>query len=95
MHEENTLYIKILLRLMSFTDGQSFQFSNTVWRDDVDDMRSDCNAWCNVRGAGLGLWPTSDTALPEIVDAYYFVKTPGESDGCSDPSCARCVTRIN
>ena len=23
---------------MSFTDGQSFQFSNTVWRDDVDDM---------------------------------------------------------
>ena len=54
-------------------------------------MRSDCNAWCNVRGAGLGLWPTSDTALPEIVDAYYFVKTPGESDGCSDPSCARCA----
>ena len=26
--QENTLYIKILLRLISFTEGQSFQFCN-------------------------------------------------------------------
>ena len=52
-------------------------------RNGMDDMREDCSNWCNVRGAGLGLWPTADTALPGLVDAYYWLKTPGESDGCT------------
>tara|TARA_B110001452_G_scaffold171935_1_gene143991 strand:- start:415 stop:2154 length:1740 start_codon:yes stop_codon:yes gene_type:complete len=43
---------------------------------------STCSAWCNVRGARLGPMPTADTALPELVDAYVWIKTPGESDGC-------------
>jgi hypothetical protein len=49
----------------------------------------DCRAWCNVRNAALGEWPTHETLLPEIVDAYLWVKPPGESDGCSSPRCAR------
>ena len=52
-------------------------------RNGVDDMRQDCSNWCNIRGAGLGLWPTADTALPDLVDAYFWLKTPGESDGCT------------
>ena len=79
-------YVAMLRQELKRTVRTDFHFIIDTSRDGVDDMRSDCNAWCNVRGAGLGLWPTSDTALPEIVDAYYFVKTPGESDGCSDPS---------
>jgi endoglucanase len=52
--------------------------------------------WCNPPGAGLGLRPTADTAavtnsldsyLPAntaLLDAYLWVKTPGQSDGQCD-----------
>ena len=36
--------------------------------------------WCNPPGRGLGLAPTLDTGQP-LLDAYLWVKTPGESDG--------------
>lgn len=36
--------------------------------------------WCNPMGAGLGAAPTTETASP-LVDAYLWVKPPGESDG--------------
>ena len=37
-------------------------------------------AWCNPPGSGAGLRPTASTGLP-LVDAYLWIKTPGESDG--------------
>ena len=39
--------------------------------------------WCNPPGAGLGLRPTASTGAP-LVDAYLWVKAPGESDGTCD-----------
>jgi len=36
--------------------------------------------WCNPPGRGLGQRPTLDTGEP-LVDAYLWVKIPGESDG--------------
>jgi endoglucanase len=39
--------------------------------------------WCNPPGAGLGLRPTANTGVP-LVDAYLWVKVPGESDGTCD-----------
>jgi endoglucanase len=36
--------------------------------------------WCNPPDRGLGLVPTLDTAEP-LVDAYLWIKIPGESDG--------------
>jgi endoglucanase len=39
--------------------------------------------WCNPPGAGLGLAPTTHTGLP-LVEAYVWVKTPGQSDGQCD-----------
>ena len=38
------------------------------------------SAWCNPPGQALGRAPTTNTGLP-LVDAYLWVKTPGESDG--------------
>jgi endoglucanase len=38
------------------------------------------NQWCNPAGRGLGLASTTLTADP-LVDAYLWVKTPGDSDG--------------
>jgi len=36
--------------------------------------------WCNARGRALGLKPTIKTGEP-LVDAYLWIKPPGESDG--------------
>ena len=60
-------------------------------RNGVGDMRSDCAHWCNARGAGVGRLPTTDTAIPAI-DAYLWLKTPGESDGCTQtlPDGSQC-----
>jgi cellulose 1,4-beta-cellobiosidase len=50
-------------------------------------IRTQPGSWCNVRGAGLGERPRAAPA-PGI-DAYLWIKPPGESDGTSDPSAPR------
>jgi cellulose 1,4-beta-cellobiosidase len=47
-------------------------------------IRSQSGAWCNVKGAGLGERPRASPAPG--VDAYFWVKPPGDSDGASEPS---------
>jgi endoglucanase len=45
--------------------------------------------WCNPPGAGLGQPPTVETGVP-LLDAFLWVKTPGESDGsCNIAGSAR------
>ncbi len=39
--------------------------------------------WCNPPARGLGLTPTANTGVP-LLDAYLWVKTPGQSDGTCD-----------
>ncbi|MGV0875188.1 glycoside hydrolase family 6 protein [Mycolicibacterium sp. XJ879] len=36
--------------------------------------------WCNPQGRALGARPTTQTASPQV-DAYLWIKRPGESDG--------------
>jgi endoglucanase len=44
-------------------------------------LRGDrAQAWCNPPGRALGTPPTTDTGDP-VVDAYLWIKRPGESDG--------------
>jgi endoglucanase len=43
--------------------------------------------WCNPPGSGLGHTPTTNTRVP-LLDAYLWVKTPGESDGQCNASGA-------
>lgn len=58
-------------------------FFSPKGRNGVSDMRSDCANWCNIRGAGIGVKPTTATDSDGLVDAYFWLKTPGESDGCT------------
>ena len=60
-----------------------------------------CHDWCNVKEAGAGAAPSIRSPLPQLIDAYFWLKTPGESDGCTmqlpngrrcarfDPGCGR------
>ncbi|WP_137845477.1 glycoside hydrolase family 6 protein [Microbacterium sp. 2FI] len=41
---------------------------------------SDAEDWCNPPDRGLGLLPDTTTGVP-LVDAYLWIKVPGESDG--------------
>lgn len=40
-------------------------------------------SWCNPPGRGLGTPSTANTGVP-LLDAYLWVKTPGQSDGTCD-----------
>jgi len=40
-------------------------------------------SWCNPPKRGLGTHPTANTKVP-LLDAYLWVKTPGQSDGTCD-----------
>jgi len=61
-------------------------------RNGVPDARTDCANWCNPRGMGAGLVPTIATGV-DVVDAFFWLKTPGESDGCTatTPDGAQCA----
>ena len=50
------------------------------WWNPPTGVYSDPQDWCNPPGRGLGATPTANTGNP-LVDAYLWVKTPGESDG--------------
>ena len=50
-------------------------------------VRSSWGNWCNIKGAGLGERPQAGPARG--VDAYFWIKPPGESDGVSDPKQPR------
>lgn len=62
-------------------------------RAGVANMRQNCANWCNIRGSGAGVIPTTNTSdSTGAIDAYYWLKTPGESDGCTAtlPSGGQC-----
>jgi len=69
---------------LSVVSKPSFQpsFIIDTGRNGVSDMRKDCSNWCNIRNAGIGRFPTTDTDST-IIDAFLWLKTPGESDGCT------------
>jgi cellulose 1,4-beta-cellobiosidase len=56
-------------------------------RDGRANIRTAAGNWCNIKGAGLGERPRANPA-PKI-DAYLYIKVPGESDGTSDPKAPR------
>jgi endoglucanase len=57
------------------------------WTAPVDHPPGDPQEWCNPPDRGLGPRPTADTGDP-LIDAYLWVKTPGQSDG----QCYRWTT---
>lgn len=59
----------------------------------ANSRKSSCGNWCNIRGAGFGVLPTTKTAAPSLIDAYMWLKRPGESDGCTKrlPNGGKCL----
>lgn len=53
------------------------------WAPRPDKNYKDAQTWCNPPDRGLGLRPTTRTSNP-LIDAYLWIKVPGESDGQCD-----------
>jgi endoglucanase len=53
------------------------------WAPKSDKSYKDAQTWCNPPDRGLGARPTTRTGNP-LVDAYLWIKIPGESDGQCD-----------
>ena len=94
-------YVQLMTSTVAgVTNGWTPHWLIDTGRNGVADERSDCSDWCNIRNAGAGRRPTTNTSLPSLVDALFWLKTPGESDGCTqtlpdgsacprfDPMCA-------
>lgn len=65
------------------TEPSSSDDLNTFIEDSRTDRRIHPGNWCNQSGAGLGERP--EAAPASGIDAYSWIKPPGESDGNSEP----------
>jgi len=85
-------YIDVLDSKMQSAIPNFFpKFVIDTGRNGRPEARTDCGNWCNPRGNGIGHVPTTQTPDARI-DAFHWLKTPGESDGCTQilPDGASC-----
>jgi cellulose 1,4-beta-cellobiosidase len=68
--------------------GFPAHFIMDTGRNGRQGLRAEWGDWCNVKGAGFGVRPTSSTGS-DLFDAFVWAKPGGESDGTSDSSAAR------
>ena len=80
-------YVKTLAQTLAMYGFKNHGFIIDTGRNGKGGIRSKWGNWCNIHGAGLGERPRAEP-VPGV-DAYYWVKTPGESDGSSDPNGPR------
>lgn len=76
-------YIELLDASLSEAGITGKAFLIDTSRNGKVGIRTKTGHWCNLKGAGLGERPQVSPA--PLVDAYYWVKPPGDSDGGSDP----------
>ena len=84
---DETGYAADLTKALAGVGVTGKRFVIDTGRDGRAYIRSIASSWCNVKGAGLGERPRA--APSPLVDAYLYIKTPGESDGTSDPNAPR------
>lgn len=84
-------YVDTLHLKMKSIAGFDPHFIIDTGRNGKPDARTDCGNWCNPRDNGIGHVPSTVTADKRI-DAVYWLKTPGESDGCTEelPNGKKC-----
>ncbi|KAF8582951.1 glycoside hydrolase family 6 protein [Ramaria rubella] len=96
---DEELYINALAPLLA-QNNYPAHFIVDQGRSGVADIRTQEGDWCNVKGAGLGIRPTTATsnalidALTSLCLTHFaqWVKPPGESDGTSNTTSPRYDT---
>ncbi|KAF8651423.1 hypothetical protein AX16_004725 [Volvariella volvacea WC 439] len=70
------------------SNGFPAQFIVDQGRSGVQNIRSAWGNWCNIRGAGFGLRPSTNTGS-SLIDSIVWIKPGGECDGTSNTSAPR------
>ncbi|KAI5811773.1 exoglucanase 3 precursor [Peziza echinospora] len=68
--------------------GFPAHFIMDTGRNAVQGLREEWGNWCNIKGTGFGVRPTTSTG-DSLFDAFVWIKPGGESDGTSDSSADR------
>ncbi|KAH7911414.1 glycoside hydrolase family 6 protein [Hygrophoropsis aurantiaca] len=84
---DELLYIQALSPLL-VAQGFPAQFIVDQGRSGQQDLRQAWGDWCNIKGAGFGIQPTTNTGS-SLIDAIVWVKPGGECDGTSNSSSPR------
>ncbi|KAJ5160442.1 uncharacterized protein N7482_007446 [Penicillium canariense] len=81
-------YVNALAPLLQ-SAGWDAHFITDTGRNGVQPTQQNAwGDWCNVKGTGFGVRPTTNTG-DSLEDAFVWVKPGGESDGTSDSSSTR------
>ncbi|KAG9226242.1 hypothetical protein CCMSSC00406_0005153 [Pleurotus cornucopiae] len=80
-------YIEALAPALS-SQGFPASFIVDQGRSGVQNIRQQWGDWCNVKGAGFGMRPTTNTGS-SLIDAVVWVKPGGECDGTTNTSSPR------
>ncbi|KZS93371.1 cellulase [Sistotremastrum niveocremeum HHB9708] len=84
---DELLYITALAPLLS-SSGFPAHFIVDQGRSGQQNLRQQWGDWCNIKGAGFGIRPTTVTNS-SYVDSIVWVKPGGECDGTSNSSAPR------
>ncbi|KXN92187.1 Exoglucanase 3 [Leucoagaricus sp. SymC.cos] len=84
---DETHYINALAPVLS-SSGFPAHFIVDQGRSGVQNIRQQWGDWCNVKGAGFGTHPTTNTGS-SLIDSIVWVKPGGECDGTSNSSSPR------
>jgi cellulose 1,4-beta-cellobiosidase len=80
-------YVQDLAKMLPSAGINGKGFVIDTGRDGRPNVRTSPGNWCNIKGAGLGERPQANPA--PNVDAFLWIKVPGESDGVADPKAPR------
>jgi cellulose 1,4-beta-cellobiosidase len=80
-------YVKMLAETLAMYGIKGKGFIIDTSRNGRGGIRHQWGNWCNIKGAGLGERPRAEPVRG--IDAYFWIKPPGESDGVADPTQPR------
>jgi cellulose 1,4-beta-cellobiosidase len=80
-------YVQKLAETMAETGIKDKGYIIDTSRNGVQESRTVWGHWCNIAKAGIGERPK--VSPRPLLDAFYWIKPPGESDGVADKSAAR------
>lgn len=83
-------YLTIYQALAPLLSSAGFPatFIVDLGRSGVQNIRTQWGDWCNIKGAGFGIRPTTSTGSA-LIDSIVWVKPGGECDGTSNTSSTR------
>jgi cellulose 1,4-beta-cellobiosidase len=84
---DEMLYINALAPLLTQNNFPA-HFIVDQSRSGVQNIRQQWGDWCNIKGAGFGTRPTTNTGS-SFIDSIVWVKPGGECDGTSNSSSPR------